>query len=95
VLFDSVAALGLCGALGVLLTGMGKDGAAALLRMKNAGCYTLIQDKASSVVWGMPGAAFELEAHCEVQALSDLPARLLMLSKQKRQGRNGGHDACA
>lgn len=69
VLFDSVtAAAGGC-ALGVLLTGMGADGAAALLRMRKAGCTTVAQDEASSVVWGMPGAAVKMDAASKVLAL--------------------------
>ena len=44
-------------AIGVMLTGMGKDGAAAMLEMKRAGAYNLAQDEQSSVVFGMPRAA--------------------------------------
>jgi two-component system, chemotaxis family, protein-glutamate methylesterase/glutaminase len=59
VLFDSVAKSVGGNAVGVILTGMGKDGAQGMLRMKNAGAPTIAQDEASSVVWGMPGAAVE------------------------------------
>lgn len=57
VLFDSVAQQAAHSSIGVMLTGMGADGADALLRMRQAGAVTVAQDEASSVVWGMPGAA--------------------------------------
>ncbi len=62
VMYDSVNDC--CGenALGVLLTGMGNDGAEALLRMKQAGCTTVAQDEETSVVWGMPGSAYKIGA---------------------------------
>jgi len=61
VLFNAVARLGRP-MTGVILTGMGKDGARGLLAMRQAGARTLGQDEASSVVYGMPRAAFELGA---------------------------------
>ena len=77
VLYDSVTeAAGHC-ALGVILTGMGADGAQALLRMRQAGAMTLGQDEATSVVWGMPGAAFKLGAVDKVLPLQKM-ARLIM-----------------
>lgn len=57
VLFDSVAKYGEGNAIAIILTGMGKDGSAALARVRNAGMRTFAQNEASSVVWGMPGAA--------------------------------------
>jgi two-component system, chemotaxis family, protein-glutamate methylesterase/glutaminase len=62
VLFRSVAHNVGADAIGVLLTGMGKDGAHGLKEMLEAGSSTLIQDEATSVVWGMPGAAFAIGA---------------------------------
>ena len=59
VLFDSVAYCGKQKAIGVILTGMGSDGAAGLLNMKKMGSFTIGQDEESSVVYGMPRAAFE------------------------------------
>lgn len=61
-LFDSVAQQAGRYAVGVLLSGMGADGAAGLLRMKQAGAVTLGQDAATCVVYGMPRAAFEMGA---------------------------------
>ena len=58
-MFQSVAGLGRP-MTGVILTGMGKDGARGLLAMREAGARTLGQDEATSVVYGMPRAAFEL-----------------------------------
>lgn len=62
VLFDSVATTAGASAVGVLLTGMGNDGAVGLLNMKEAGAMTFVQDKQSSAVWGMPGSAVRLGA---------------------------------
>lgn len=80
VLFQSVAQHAGANALGVLLTGMGDDGARGLLAMLRAGAATLVQDEASSVVWGMPGAAVRLGAAQEVHPLSAIPERLLSLA---------------
>jgi len=62
VLFDSVARTARDRAVGVILTGMGRDGARGLLAMRQAGARTLGQDEHSCVVYGMPRAAFELGA---------------------------------
>lgn len=62
VLFDSVVEVCGSNAIGVLLTGMGADGANGLLRMRQGGATTIAQDEASCVVWGMPGAAVQLGA---------------------------------
>ncbi|SFM65187.1 chemotaxis response regulator protein-glutamate methylesterase [Variovorax sp. OV329] len=77
VLFDSVAKHAGRNAIGVLLTGMGKDGAEGLLRMKQAGAYTLAQDEASCVVFGMPREAIALGAADEVAPLSEMSRRVL------------------
>ncbi|MCX7775479.1 MAG: chemotaxis-specific protein-glutamate methyltransferase CheB [Rectinemataceae bacterium] len=74
-LFLSVA--GQCGrhAIGILLTGMGKDGAQGLLRLRQMGCITLAQDRESSVVYGMPGEAERLGAamrHLPPERISDI-----------------------
>jgi two-component system chemotaxis response regulator CheB len=62
VLFNSVAKIGGANAIGVILTGMGADGAKGLLAMKNAGANTIGQDEASCVVYGMPKVSYEIGA---------------------------------
>ncbi len=69
VLFDSAAQYAGKNAVGILLTGMGKDGAQGLLNMRNAGAFTLAQDEASCVVFGMPREAIALGAAHEVVAI--------------------------
>jgi two-component system chemotaxis response regulator CheB len=76
VLFHSAAEACGAAAVGLLLTGMGRDGADGLLAMRNAGARTLVQDEASSVVWGMPKAAIELGAVDEVIPLERMARRL-------------------
>ena len=70
--------------MGAILTGMGDDGARGLLEMLQAGAPTLVQDEASSVVWGMPGAAYKLGAAQEVVPLERVAERLIALSAQAR-----------
>jgi len=77
VLFNSAAAVAGPNALGVILTGMGKDGAQGMLAMRQARAYTIAQDEASCVVFGMPKAAIELGAAMEVAALHDIAGRVL------------------
>lgn len=77
VLFESVARHAGANASAALLTGMGDDGARGLLALRKAGARTLVQDRASSVVWGMPGAAVALGAADEVLPLERLAVRLL------------------
>ncbi|WP_298207875.1 chemotaxis-specific protein-glutamate methyltransferase CheB [Acidovorax sp.] len=63
-------------AVGVLLTGMGNDGAQGLKAMRERGFTTIAQDRASSAVWGMPKAAVEINAATEVLPLSRIAGRL-------------------
>jgi two-component system chemotaxis response regulator CheB len=63
-------------AIGVMLTGMGKDGAAAMLEMKQAGAYNFAQNEASCVVFGMPRAAIELGAVDEIVPLDRMAERI-------------------
>ena len=60
VLFESVANIFQNRALGVIMTGMGRDGAAQITEMRKQGAWTLGQDQASSIVYGMPKVAYEL-----------------------------------
>jgi two-component system chemotaxis response regulator CheB len=78
VLFDSAARHAGKNAVGVILTGMGRDGAEGLLRMRQAGAYTLAQDEASCVVFGMPREAIALGAAQEVVPLQDMSQRLMV-----------------
>jgi two-component system chemotaxis response regulator CheB len=78
VLFHSAAVNAGKNAVGVILTGMGKDGAQGMLEMKNAGAYNFAQDEASCVVFGMPREAIAVGATHEVAPLLDLPQKVLM-----------------
>ena len=77
VLFRSAAKAAGKNAVGVILTGMGKDGAAGMLEMKQAGSYNFAQDEASCVVFGMPREAIALGGAHEIGALTDLPGMVL------------------
>ena len=76
-LFHSAAKWAGADAIAVLLTGMGKDGAAGMAALKRAGAITIAQDEASCVVFGMPKEAIALGAVDEVAALDDIPKRIL------------------
>ena len=80
VLFRSVAQQAGTNAIGVILTGMGRDGAAGLKEMREVGAPTIAQDESSSVVWGMPGAAVEIGAAAEILPLDDVGDRVLALA---------------
>jgi two-component system chemotaxis response regulator CheB len=74
VLFRSVAAHVGKNAIGVIMTGMGRDGAEALLEMRKAGAHTIAQDEASCVVFGMPKEAIACGAAVEVKPLDQIAA---------------------
>jgi two-component system chemotaxis response regulator CheB len=76
-LFNSAAKVAGPNAVGVILTGMGKDGAVGMLAMRQAGAYTIAQDEASCVVFGMPKAAIEIGAAHEVATLHEVAAKVL------------------
>ncbi len=78
-LFESVAEAAGKDAIGVLLTGMGSDGAQGMLRMKRAGARTVAQNEASCVVFGMPREAIRLGAADQVLPLARISAELMGL----------------
>ncbi len=77
VMFSSVAKAAKGNAIGVLLTGMGSDGAQGLLTMRNAGARTIVQNEATCVVYGMPREAVRMGAAEQVLALSAIPSAIL------------------
>ena len=77
VLFRSAAKHAGANAIGVILTGMGKDGALGLREMRLAGAYTFAQDEASCVVFGMPKEAIAIEAVDEVVSINDMTRRVI------------------
>ena len=77
VLFHSVAKQAGRNAVGVILTGMGNDGAAGMLAMRQAGAWTLAQNEASCVVFGMPREAINMGGVCEVVDLSQVSQQML------------------
>lgn len=83
-LFSSVAKIYKENAIGVLLTGMGNDGAIGLKEMKDQGAMTLVQDKETSVVFGMPGEAVKLNAETFALNPTDIASFLNKVSKEKR-----------
>ena len=83
ILFNSVAREIREKALGVLLTGMGKDGAEGLLHMREQGSHTLGQNEATCTVYGMPKAAFELGAVEKQLPLDDIPTAITTLANKK------------
>jgi len=88
VLFGSVAQQARKNAIGVILTGMGKDGAQGMLEMRKAGAWNIGQDQESSVVYGMPREAANIGAVEEVAPLTDVAARILARLRQwETQGR--------
>ena len=76
-MFESLAAKPLEHVVGVLLTGMGKDGASGLLAMRQQGAYCIAQDEASSVIWGMPGEAVRLGAAKDVVAIDQMAEKII------------------
>ena len=71
--------------VGVMLTGMGSDGAAAMLRMRESGAHTIVQDSASAVIDGMPRSARENGAAVEVASLSHIAGRILASTSKARE----------
>lgn len=77
ILFKSVARTAGKNAVGVLLTGMGSDGAEGLLMMKESGAYTITQDEETSVVYGMPREAFKMGASTQVSPIQDISGYII------------------
>jgi len=85
VLFRSVASVAGCNALGIVMTGMGDDGANGLLAMRQAGAHTIAQDRDSCVVFGMPREAIERGAAIEVLPLCAMVEVILQYQALKTQ----------
>lgn len=86
VLFDSVAELAGRNAVGVILTGMGRDGAAGLLKMRHAGARTLGQNEKTCVVYGMPRVAYELGAVEQQLPLGAIGEEILKITAARKEG---------
>jgi two-component system chemotaxis response regulator CheB len=84
VLFRSVAAVGQAHVLGVVMTGMGADGVLGAKQIREAGGEVIVQDEASSVVWGMPGAVCAAGQADGVYPLSQLAAEITRRALQNR-----------
>jgi len=82
VLFQSVAKAAGKNVVAALLTGMGKDGAQGLLEIKNAGGRTFVQDERTSVVWGMPKVAWQMNAAEAMVSLENIPRTIIKAMKQ-------------
>jgi two-component system chemotaxis response regulator CheB len=88
-LFASVAESFGAAAIGVVLTGMGRDGAEGLRRIRAAGGTALVQDQESSIVYGMPQAALELAGADRVVGIHDLARVLRNICRSRRRGIGG------
>jgi two-component system chemotaxis response regulator CheB len=86
VLFDSVAELAGRNAVGVILTGMGRDGASGLLKMRHAGARTIGQNEKTCVVYGMPRVAHELGAVEHQLPLTSIGEEILKLTAARKEG---------
>ncbi len=82
VLFNSVAMFAGKNAVGVILTGMGADGAQGLLKMREAGATTIAQDEKSSIVWGMPGEAVKLGGAEYILPLDSIAEKVLSIMQE-------------
>jgi two-component system chemotaxis response regulator CheB len=83
VMFNSILDVYGSSVVAVMLTGMGNDGAQGMLKLKQAGAVTYAQDEATSVVWGMPQAAFNLGAVDEVLPLHKIAEKMLTSAQRK------------
>lgn len=85
VFFESMAQFWTHHAVGILLTGMGRDGGAGLLALKQAGCHTIAQDRETSAIYGMPKTAADLQAASEI-----LPLNQIAVAIEEAISRNKG-----
>ena len=85
VFFESIAHHWRGDVVGVLLTGMGRDGARGLKTLRTLGRHTIAQDRATSAVYGMPKAANELHAASEILPLDDIGPRLARLAALRKE----------
>jgi two-component system chemotaxis response regulator CheB len=83
VLFNSAADCGGKNVIGVILTGMGSDGASGIRKLKLAGAYNFAQDQASSIIFGMPKAAIDTGGIDKIVSISDLPQQILACLKNQ------------
>jgi len=81
IMYRSVAKTAGKNAMGILLTGMGDDGAAGMLEMKKVGAYNIAQDKDSSIVFGMPKAAIDRNAQTVIESLDNIPTSIQKYSQ--------------
>ena len=86
VMFGSVAEVARGNAIGVLLTGMGADGAQGLLSMRNAGARTIVQNEATCVVYGMPREAVRVGAAEQILGLPDIPGAIVKEASMRSTG---------
>ena len=86
VLFRSVAQAAGRNAIGIIMTGMGNDGAQGLLAMRQAGAHTIAQDKDSCVVYGMPKEAVDLGAACQILSLKAIAGIFAQSAAGARRG---------
>ncbi len=84
VLFRSAAKFAGNNAIGVIMTGMGDDGSQGMLEMKNTGAYTIAQDEASCIVYGMPKEAVKKQAVSEILPLQNIAKRILEICVGKK-----------
>lgn len=83
VMFNSVARVAGGNAIGVILTGMGADGATGMLKMRQAGAFTIAQDEATSVVYGMPKVAADIGAAERILPLNSIPGKIVSTLRER------------
>ncbi|MEA3287218.1 MAG: chemotaxis response regulator protein-glutamate methylesterase [Candidatus Marinimicrobia bacterium] len=81
ILFKSTAKYAGSNAIGVIMTGMGKDGASGLLEMKNSGAQTIAQDEKSCIVFGMPKVAIEMGGVDKITSLENIPQQIFAMAR--------------